>query len=428
MTEASALLPDGEEGPMDWVACIGVDWADQEHSYELRTADGCRSSGVVGSAPERLHAWMRSVRVQFPEGNILFVVEDGRPSLLDAVMEYPFLTIIRINPLASKKYRESRRLSGSSSDPVDAALLCDYALRHLDELRVWRPSDAITRKLRALTAARRRLVDQRTGMIHQLTAVLKGYYPQLLEWLKDVRPNVLWQIVRIWPTLKALQAADLADLAAIMKAHRLRHIDRRVRELAAKLTAAVALTDDATVVEVGALSARSLASVLETLDAQIDQYDAAIEEAWSSHPDRQIFDSLPGAGPVLGPRLAAALTTDRDHYQNAAELQCYSGIAPVTEASGKRRSVHARWQFPKFIHQTFHEYAESSLPHSAWARESYRQQKERGAGHHAAIRTVAFQWMRVIFRIWKGHLRYDEAAYLAALSRRGSPLAARLAA
>jgi len=367
------------------------------------------------------------VRVQFPAGNILFVVEDGRPSLLDALMEYPFLTIIRINPLASKKYRESRRLSGASSDPLDASLISDYALKHLDEVRVWRPSDAVTRKLRALSADRRRFVDQRTGLIQQLIAALKGYYPQLLEWLKDVRPNVLWQIVRIWPTLAALQLADPVEIVAIMKAHRLRHVDRRVRELAAKLMLAVPLTEDATVVEIGSMRARSLATVLEALDAQIDDYDSALARAWNSHPDREIFDSLPGAGPVLAPRLAAALTTDRDHYQNASDLQCYSGIAPVTEASGKRRSVHARWQFPKFIHQTFHEYAESSLPHSAWARESYRQQRERGASHHTAIRTVAFQWIRIIFRIWKNRTSYDEATYLAALCRRGSPLAARLA-
>jgi transposase len=428
MTEASALRRAGEEGVMDWIACVGLDWADQKHAYEIRSRDGGRSSGSVMAAPEHLHAWMAQVRAQFPDGRILLVVEDGRPSLLDALVDYPFLTIIRVNPLASSKYRESRRLSGSSNDPLDASLLCDYALKHLDELRVWNPSDADTRRIRSLSETRRKLVDERTAFTHELTATLKGYFPQIIEWLKDVKPAVLWQFVRLWPTLEALRAADDELITRIMKAHRLCFIQRRVKTLRSALDTAVALTNDPTTIQVGALRAASLAQILEVVDQQVRTFEDALAAAWATHQDRELFDSLPGAGPVFAPRLAAALSTDRDRYATAEEIQCFSGIAPVTEASGKRVVVHARYQFPTFVHQTFHEYAECSLPRSSWARESYRLQRERGSGHHAAIRKVAFQWIRIVFRLWKDRKTYDEAVHLATLRRKGSPLAARLAA
>lgn len=413
---------------MDWVACAAVDWADEKHAYELRSRDGERKTGSVGSDPESFHAWIAEVRRAFPEGQILFVVEDGRPSLLDAVCSYSFLTVIRINPLASKRYRHSRRLSGSSSDPVDASLICDYAVKHLDELRIWKPPDAATRRISALSEERRNLVNQRTAMSQELTATLKGYFPQLLTWLKDVKANVLWQVVRLWPTLDQLRAAERQCIAGVLKAHRLRRVDRRIDDLYAAMDTAVALTTDQTANDLAAFRATALATILEAVDQQVDRYDAALAEAWALHPDHDIFDSLPGAGPVFGARLAAAFTTDRDRFSNAAQLQCFSGIAPVKESSGKFSTIRARHCFPKFIHQTFHEFAESSLPHCAWARASYRQHRERGAGHHAAVRAVAFAWIRIIFRIWKDNTVYDDALYVENLRRRGSPLAALLAA
>jgi transposase len=409
---------------MDWTACVGIDWADEAHAYTIVIRDGTRSSGSVSSRPEELHEWIRSLRVTFPSGNIVIGVEQGRASLLDALSRYEFLTIIPINPRASKAYRDARRLSGSSSDPVDADLICDFTIKHMDELRVWRPDEAITRRLRALTETRRQLVDQRSAHTQQLTAALKGYFPQLLAWISDVKPNVLWHFVRLWPTLAALQLAHVDHITRIMKAHRLHHVAQRVQKLIALLDKAVALVDDDAIIDTGALHAQALASLLEVLDVQITNFDKAIEHAWSTHPDHDVFSSLPGAGAVLAPRLAVAFGQDRSKYDSAFEVHCYSGIAPVTESSGKRKTVHARWQFPNFTHQTFHEFAASSLPHVRWANVSYRQHRDRGASHHAAIRSVAFQWIRILFRIWKDHEPYNDTVYNDALRRRNSPLAA----
>ena len=72
------------------------------------------------------------------------------------------------------------------------------------------------------------------------------------------------------------------------------------------------------------------------------------------------------------PRLIVAFGTRRDRYQNAYEVQCYSGIAPVTESSGKSEWVHFRFACPKFLRQTFHEFAGHSIGQSEWAKAYYR--------------------------------------------------------
>ena len=77
---------------------------------------------------------------------------------------------------------------------------------------------------------------------------------------------------------------------------------------------------------------------------------------------------------------------------------------------------------PKFLRQTFHEFASHSLAKSTWARAFYDLQRSKGKGHHAATRSLAFQWIRILYRCWKDRTPYDEATYLQSLQKRRSPL------
>jgi hypothetical protein len=55
------------------------------------------------------------------------------------------------------------------------------------------------------------------------------------------------------------------------------------------------------------------------------------------------------------------------------------------EKSGKKKWVHFRWACPKFLRQSFHEWAGHSISQSTWARAYYQQQRGRGKDHHAAV-------------------------------------------
>jgi transposase len=139
-------------------------------------------------------------------------------------------------------------------------------------------------------------------------------------------------------------------------------------------------------------------------------------------PDYALFQALPGAGPIYAPRLLAAFGEQRERYQSAAEVQKYAGVAPVTERSGKKCWVHWRLQCPKFLRQTFVEWAAETIPRSFWAGAYYRQQREKGCSHQAALRALAFKWIRILYRCWQARTPYDESTYLNSLRRRGSPL------
>ena len=68
----------------------------------------------------------------------------------------------------------------------------------------------------------------------------------------------------------------------------------------------------------------------------------------------------------------------------------------------------------------FWEWAAHSITHSVWARSYYQQLRRRGKQHRAAVRALAFKWIRIVFRCWKDGVAYDESKYLATLARRGS--------
>ena len=159
-----------------------------------------------------------------------------------------------------------------------------------------------------------------------------------------------------WPTLEQLQRAHPGTLRKFFHDHNCRSAEKNEERIAAIYQATPATKDQA-VVEGCALIARGLVALLKTLRANIAAFDKRIAELAAAHPDTAIFASLPGAGAVLVPRLIVAFGTRRDRYQDAYEVQCYSGIAPVTESSGNSEWVHFRFACPKFLRQTFHEFA-----------------------------------------------------------------------
>jgi hypothetical protein len=233
-------------------------------------------------------------------------------------------------------------------------------------------------------------------------------------------------LLQRWPTLEALQKARPATLRSFFRRHRCRK-EERIESWVKAIGEAIPALGDRAVVAAKVQAVKVSVQMMQVLLQGIKALDRQIQEAAEAHPDFFIFDSLPGAGPVMAPRLLAAFGSQRERYQSAEEVQTWSGIAPVMACSGKSNWVHFRFACPKFLRQTFHESAGYSIVHSEWARAYYQLQCRRGKKHHAAVRALAFKWIRILFRCWKDRVAYDERIYLAALAQRNSPLTVAIA-
>ena len=107
---------------------------------------------------------------------------------------------------------------------------------------------------------------------------------------------------------------------------------------------------------------------------------------------------------------------------NPEDLQRYGGVAPVLERSGNKAWVHWRYCCPKFLRQTFVEWAGETVKLSFWANAFYEKQKAKGKSHQTIIRALAYKWIRILHRCWLDRKPYNEAAYLLALKKKQSPL------
>ena len=412
----------------EFAAYLGIDWADTKHDLCLVDATTGRETRlVIRHTPEALAEYFNSLRAQYPGRQIAVALEQSRGPLLFALLQYDFLVLFPVNPSTLARYREAFSPSRAKDDPTDAAYLSELLQQHRDRLKAWRPDDQQTRTLRYLVEHRRRLVGDRTRLSNRMTSLLKCYFPQVLSWFPDIRTELVCDFLLLWPTLSAVQRVKRMTLLKFFRAHHSMRTDTLEKRLIA-IKQSVPLTTDGAVINSSVVLSKALAAQMKSTLQAIRDFDREIEKLCASHPDFPLFQSLPGAGEVYASRLLAVIGSDRQRWSNAAELACLSGIAPVIERSGKSSWVRWRYFCPKFMRQSFHEFAAESVRHSFWARAYYEQQIGKGKNHQAATRALAYKWIRIIWKCWQSNTPYNEVSYLEALRKKGSPLLAFAAA
>jgi transposase len=347
-------------------------------------------------------------------------LEQSRGAVAYALGVYAAVDLYPVNPSVLDSYRKAYRPSGRKDDPTDAELCLDLLVSHRDWLVGTAPDTEETRKLRLLCELRRSTVDRRTQATNGLISALKQYYPQALEFVGDNRHSELaCAFLMRWPRFESIAGADPSAVRKFYYAHHCRS-EHRIRESLDLAASGCPLTADPAVVDPLMMHVRQLVAEIRLLNQAVKLYDQRIGEVFSAHPDASLFRSFPGAGAQLCPRLLAAFGTDRKRYRTAGEIAAYSGVAPVVVRSGKSEWTHWRWHCPKFVRQSFVEFAAKSVGQSGWADAHYRKQIQRGKGHNAALRSLAFKWQRIMFRCWQERTPYDERKYLETLAKHGS--------
>jgi transposase len=408
------------EHSLQFAALIGIDWSDNKHDVCLvDTATGAQELSVVKHTPEALNEWAQTLRAHFGGAKIAVCLEQSRGPLIYALLKYDFLILYPINPRTLARFREAFTPSRAKDDPQDAEYLVELLIHHRERLKAWMPDDERTRTLQLLVEHRRRLVGDQTRTSNRMTALLKGYFPQILAWFPDIRTALVCDFLLRWPSLTALRGVRRATLLKFFREHN----SQRKETLDARLDAikeAAPLVTDAAVINSSVMMARALASQMKTTLEAVKEFDQQIAALCESHEDFELFTSLPGAGSVYASRLLTAMGSDRERWASADELLRFSGVAPVVERSGK--SSWTRWRYfcPKFIRQAFVEYAGESIRHSTWAKSFYERQRAKGKKHQAAVRALAYKWIRIIWKCWQTRTKYDEARYVECLRKKGS--------
>ena len=405
------------QSPQAW---IGLDWGDQQHRFALQERGRQTETGTLEHSAENLHRWLKELEQRFGGRPVRLGIETSRGAVIAALRHYPWLEIYPLNPVTRARYRRAFKPSGAKDDLPDALVCLELARDHAAKLRPLQLQDPQTLKLAGLVEARRDLVDRRTTRLNQLTSLRKSYYPQALALLENLNTPMAVAFLKRWPDVIRLKAAKPAAIKKFFYQHNVRS-QELVKERLALIEQAVALTTEEARVSVAVLQLRALVDQLEVFQKHVARLDAEIKCAFAAHPDAALFRDLPGAGAQMGPRWCAAFGTDRAAYPDPASLQKYAGLAPVREKSGGQLWTHWRWNAPRFLRQSFVEWAGQTVRYCEWARVYYQRMSRKGKKHAVIIRALAFKWIRILWKCWQERTAYDEARYLKQLIHRKSP-------
>ncbi|WP_406046190.1 IS110 family transposase [Micromonospora sp. NBC_00898] len=397
---------------------VGDDWAEDHHDVEVMDASGRRLAkarlpeGVAGMT--RLHAmigqWLGDDANDTEDvaARVKIGIETDRGPWVQALVAAGY-TVYAVNPLQAARYRERLVLSGAKSDAADAHMLADMVRTDSHQLRPVAADSVEAEAVKVVTRMHKTLVWERTRAVQRLRHALREYFPAALAAFEDLDAGDTLELLVKAPDPASAARLSLAQISAALKRARRRDVPAKAAAIQTTLRAEY-LGQAAVVTAAYAASVRALVALLVTLNEQVKALQGQVEAYFGRHPDAEIILSQPGLGAVLGARVLAEFGDDHARYASAKARKNYAATSPITRASGKKKTVAARFVHNDRLIDALMTQAFSALKASPGARSYYDRQRARGASYNAALRQLANRLVGILHGCLKTGTVYDEAA------------------
>ena len=391
---------------------VGDDWAEDHHDVELMDAAGkvlARKRLPEGAAGmTRLHELTgQQLGQDDQDAEVVIGIETDRGPWVAALVAAGYV-VYAVNPLQASRYRERHGVSGAKSDTGDAHMLADMVRTDSHQFRAVAGDSPDAGALKVVARAHKTLVWERTRQVQRLRHQLREYFPAALEAFADLdAPDALELLAKAPDPGRAAKLTRAQVSAALKRARR--------RDIAAKATAIMAALRSAqlgqppAITAAYAVTARSLIAVITTLNEQVKTLQGQVEADFGRHPDAEIYLSQPGLGPILGARVLGEFGDDPDRYASGKARKNYAATSPLTRASGKKKTVTARFIGNNRLIDARMAQAFAALGASPGARALYDAERARGTEHNAALRKLANRLVGILHGCLKTRTLYDEA-------------------
>ena len=399
---------------------VGDDWAEDHHDVEVMDAAGRRLAkarlpeGMAGMV--RLHAMIAQALGDEVDdvdqtgagvaASVKIGIETGRGPWVQALVAAGY-TVYPVNPLQAARYRQRLGVSGAKSDAADAHMLADMVRTDSHQLRPIAGDSAGAEAVKVVTRMHKTLIWERTRAGQRLRHALLDYFPAAVAAFDDLDAADTLELLAKAPDPAAAARLSLSQISAALKRARRRDIATKAAAIQAALRAEQ-LHQPAVVVAAYAATVRALVALLGTLNDQISALQGQVKTHFGEHPDAEIILSQPGLGAILGARVLAEFGDDHTQYTTAKARKNYAATSPITRASGKKRTVIARYVHNDRLIDTLLTQAFCALNASPGARGYYDQQRARGASYNAALRQLANRLVGILHGCLKTGTLYNE--------------------
>ncbi|MDR3740166.1 MAG: IS110 family transposase [Terracidiphilus sp.] len=388
---------------------VGDDWSEDHHDVYLMDEAGKRlgsrrlPEGLVGI--RQLHELI-ATHAEEPE-QVVVGIETDRGLWVGALTGAGY-QVYALNPLAVARYRDRHHVSGAKSDASDAKLLADLVRTDRHNHRLIAGDSADAEAIKVLARAHQNLIWSRTRHTNALRNALREYYPAALVAFEDLSHGDALAVLDRAPT--PVQGTHLplsAIQAALKRGGRQRNIAARAREIRAALRSEQ-LAAPAPVAAAFGATTRAAVGIITELDRQIGELETTLAEHFETHPDADIYLSLPGLGVILGARVLGEFGDDPNRYTDAKSRKNYAGTSPLTIASGKKRAVLARHVRNRRLYDAIDQWAFCALTNSPGARTFYDQHRDAKQTHHQALRALGNRLVGILHGCLHHQQPYNE--------------------
>lgn len=390
---------------------VGDDWSEEHHDIELMDASGALlkrtrlPEGVAGIA--RFHEFVGAHLGEDSEASeVLVGIETDRGPWVAALIAAGY-TVFAINPLKVARYRERHSVSGAKSDTADAHTLADMVRTDAHQLRSVAGDSEQVQAVKVISRTHKTMIWERTRHFQRLRHCLREYFPAALEAFEDLTAPEALELLAKAPDPASAARLTRAQVRAALKRARRRGVEEKTERILTALRGEH-LGRPESVTSAYAATTKATVAVLATLVEQVKSLDGQVSAHFGHHPDADIVLSQPGLSSILGARVLAEFGDDPLRYASAKARKNYAGTSPVTKASGKKKSVAARYVHNDRLIDALMGQALSALSASPGARAYYDKQRDREVEHNVALRQLANRLVGILHGCLKSGVHYDE--------------------
>jgi transposase len=388
---------------------VGDDWSEDHHDVCLMDQAGKRLAsrrlpeGLTGI--RQLHELIAE-HAEEPD-QVVIGIETDRGLWAGALAAAGY-QVFAVNPLAAARYRDRHHVSGGKSDASDAKLLADLVRTDRHNHRPIAGDSLDAEAIKVLARAHQSLIWARTRHTNGLRSALREYYPAALLAFEDLAHGDALGVLGRAPTPEQGAHLDLPAIqSALKRGGRKRNIAARARDIRAALRSEQ-LAAPAPVAAAFGATTRAAVGIIAELNRQIAELEISLAEHFETHPDADIYRSLPGLGVVLGARVLGEFGDDPNRYTDAKSRRNYAGTSPLTVASGKKRAVLARHVRNRRLYDAIDQWALGAINNSPGARAFYDQHRAAGDLHHQALRALGNRLVGILHGCLRHHTLYSE--------------------
>jgi transposase len=393
----------------------GIDWGSDKHRVCLTGRDGQimaeRWIEHSGDSLAELAAWLRQHTSDSPS-LLAAAIEIPRGAIVETLLEHGF-TVFSINPKQLDRFRDRYSPAGAKDDRRDAFVLADALRTDMHCFRAVKLDEPAMIRLRELSRLDDELAQEQNRAVNRLREQFHRFFPQLLQLCESADESWLWALFELAPLPARAAKLSEAKIARLLQQH-------RIRRLTAAEVRAVLKTKPLTLAPGAAEAAAEHALLLlprlrllhqqradlgRRINAMLDELATPAQDK-NEHRDAAILLSLPGLGRKIAATMlseASQAIADRDYHA----LRCYSGAAPITRQSGKKKIVLMRRGINQRLRNALYHWARVSVVFDPQSKKRYAAMRACGHSHGRALRGMADRWLKTLTSMLTTRTLYD---------------------